>query len=120
MIRSLIILDLDETLIYACEKPLARQPDFVVGPHLAYIRPHFHEFLAFARHHFSIAVWTSSSGDYAVAVAGHLFRDVHLEFIWSRSRCTGRFDYDEYEQVWIKKLVQDEETRLSARTHPGS
>ena len=102
----MLILDLDETLIYASETPLARQPDFVVGPYVAYVRPFFPEFLRFAREYFAIAVWTSSSDGYASAVADNLFTGVDLEFVWSRSRCTRRFDHEMFEEVWIKNLVK--------------
>lgn len=102
--RSLIILDLDETLIYASETPLARQPDFIVGPYVAYIRPFFHDFRAFVRQYFAIAVWTSSSADYAALVVEHLFPEIHLAFSWSRNRCTRRFDYEVGKHAWIKNL----------------
>ena len=34
MLRPLLILDLDETLIYGVEKPMEHTPDFRVGPYL--------------------------------------------------------------------------------------
>jgi NLI interacting factor-like phosphatase len=41
----LLILDLDETLIYATEEPLQRVPDFIIGPYAVYRRPYLTEFL---------------------------------------------------------------------------
>ena len=45
MQRQLLILDIDETLVYATETPLERPPDFRVGPFVAYRRPHLHKFI---------------------------------------------------------------------------
>jgi TFIIF-interacting CTD phosphatase-like protein len=104
MTRPLLILDLDETLVHADEALLARRADFVAGPYLGYVRPFFWEFLASVRPHWALAVWTSSSAAYAAAVVDHLFPDVELEFAWSCTRCTRRFDYDLGEEVWIKDL----------------
>ena len=41
----LVIFDLDETLIHATEQPLARDPDFAVGPFPIYKRPFTEELL---------------------------------------------------------------------------
>lgn len=37
--KKLLILDLDETLFYATEEKLDREPDFVVGQYFVYKRP---------------------------------------------------------------------------------
>ncbi len=55
---ELIILDLDETLVYATEEPLEYAPNFVVGPYGVYIRPYLDEFLATVDELASVAVWT--------------------------------------------------------------
>jgi RNA polymerase II subunit A small phosphatase-like protein len=39
VIRRLLVLDLDETLIYANECPLDRPADFEVAPYFVYLRP---------------------------------------------------------------------------------
>lgn len=49
--RILLILDLDETLIYASEAALDREPDFTV-----YRRPWLDEFLARCERNFDLAV----------------------------------------------------------------
>ncbi len=56
--RSLLILDLDETLIWATEEALDQAPDFEVGPYSVYKRPGVAEFLATAMQWFELAVWT--------------------------------------------------------------
>ena len=55
--RTLLILDIDETLIHASERPLDREPDFGVGPFSVYRRPGLAEFLEFCQSKFQVAVW---------------------------------------------------------------
>ena len=42
---KLLILDLDETLVFAAERPLTREADFRVGPYHVYGRPGLAVFL---------------------------------------------------------------------------
>ena len=104
---KIIILDLDETLIHAAEKPLKGVQDFMVGPYFVYVRPHAHSFIDFCFASFSaVAVWTSSSEDYAEAISLNLFgsKKEDLAFLWSKKRCVRKFDYKLYASYWIKDL----------------
>ncbi len=101
----LLILDLDETLIHATTAPLRKPPDFVFDEFLIYRRPHLDRFLAFAEEHFSVAVWTSSSPDYAAEIVRNIFpAPDRLEFLWARDRCTPRWDWSVGEVDWLKPL----------------
>jgi TFIIF-interacting CTD phosphatase-like protein len=103
--RQLLILDIDETLLFATERPLAREPDFLVGPYLVYKRPHLDKFLAAVSEWFDLAVWTSSGEDYAAGAIEFVVPDPGaLKFLWSRQRCTRRFDPELQEEFWIKDL----------------
>ncbi|MCA6361696.1 MAG: HAD family hydrolase [Bacteroidetes bacterium] len=89
---ALLILDLDETLIHAAPKPLAREADFSVFNYSVYIRPHLHYFLKFVKPHYQLAVWSSASDDYVAEVVKRIFpADIPLEFVWGNSRCTPYF-----------------------------
>ncbi|MFQ5540433.1 MAG: NIF family HAD-type phosphatase [Candidatus Binatia bacterium] len=102
---KLLILDLDETLIYASEQPLPIAPDFAVGGYHVYTRPHLARFLERCTAHFELAVWTSSTADYARAVLAHIKPpDVHFSFVWARDRCTRKRDLERQTYVWIKDL----------------
>ena len=93
MDRQLLILDIDETLVFAAEQPLTQAHDFRVGPYYVYKRPHVGDFLSEMSARFDLAVWTSSGEDYAATVLTQLFaKPSHLKFVWSRQRCTRRFD----------------------------
>mmetsp|Transcript_27412 Transcript_27412/g.63708 ORF Transcript_27412/g.63708 Transcript_27412/m.63708 type:complete len:138 (-) Transcript_27412:583-996(-) len=71
---SLLILDLDETLIYACDDAAKRraleregcEPDFWAEGYAVFKRPHCSFFLKRARRLFGrVAVWTSAGSGYA-------------------------------------------------------
>jgi RNA polymerase II subunit A small phosphatase-like protein len=114
MNRLLLILDLDETLIFATETALERARDFRVGPYHVYRRPRLDEFLQVCATHFDLAVWTSASADYAKEVIAHIFpADLRLVFIWSRDRCVPRVNPDQPGADWLKDLK-----KVKRRGHP--
>lgn len=103
--RKLLILDLDETLIHASPVPLARPADFCAGPWHVYRRPGLDEFLALCTAHFDLAIWTSSSALYATAIIDMMVPPaLQWQFVWSRERCTRRFDAETWEYEWLKDL----------------
>lgn len=104
--RCLLILDLDDTLIHARDKPLPdRSPDFRVDPYYVYKRPGFDSFLETAVKHFDLAVWTSSSPNYAQSIVAKLFGQPNfLKFVWTGDKCVWSFSPDDYNRVPIKDL----------------
>jgi carboxy-terminal domain RNA polymerase II polypeptide A small phosphatase len=101
---KLLVLDLDETLIHASEKPLERPEDFVIGPYFVYKRPHLDEFIGYALGAFTVGVWTSSGETYADGVIGRLFPPNALAFVWSSQRCTLGRDLETGDYQTFKKL----------------
>ncbi|MBI3985992.1 MAG: HAD family hydrolase [Lentisphaerae bacterium] len=93
MERKLLILDLDETLIFSTQSPLDRPADFLVGGEFhVYRRPHLARFLDSCATVFSMAVWTAASQAYGQEVVGNIFPNGdRLEFLWSHDRCTSRY-----------------------------
>jgi TFIIF-interacting CTD phosphatase-like protein len=105
--RKLLILDLDETLIFASESPLDRQADFKAGQYSVYLRPGVQEFLASCREHFDVAVWTSSTESYAANVVTNVFgAEYPLKFVWSRNRCSRVFQAELQEHGPLKDLAK--------------
>lgn len=101
----LLILDVDETLLYASDKHLDRDPDFRVGQYFVYVRPHLREFLQRCQEHFRLALWSSSSGDYLSAIVEAVLpAELKLEFVWSRDRCIQRFNGESQELYYVKDL----------------
>ncbi len=89
--KILLVLDLDETLIHATEKPLEREPDFRLEQFFVYCRPYLAEFIQNCSEVYSLAVWSTASDNYVRAVAEEIFpNSSSLEFIWGQSRCTMR------------------------------
>jgi len=89
--KTLLILDLDETLIYGTKKELDRTADFMVYDYYIYKRPNLLEFIKKIKEDYLLGVWSSASDDYVNAITNKIFSDPkELEFIWGRSRCTYR------------------------------
>ncbi len=100
-----MILDLDETLIYASEASLPRQADFLVDPYHIYKRPFLDVFLKNCLDWFEVAVWTSSTPSYAIAIVSAIFEDPKtLSFVWASDRCTVAYDLEWFEYYNRKNL----------------
>ncbi len=111
--RKLLILDLDETLIYATDKPLSAHFDFCAAGYYVTSRPHLESFLDFCFDTFAVAVWTSSSRGYANLVVPEIFdTPERLEFVWARERCTRQFFPEEQDFERVKSLK-----KLKAKGH---
>lgn len=102
---KLLVLDIDETLLFATEQILDRAPDFEAGQYLVYKRPGLEEFFKRVNAHFELAVWTSSTEGYAAAVLPEIIPiGITLQFAWSRERCTRRYDPELLDYEWSKDL----------------
>lgn len=98
--KILLVLDLDETLIYASENPIEQlEIDFRFDKYHVYKRPHLTEFLLSLKDDFKVAVWSSASDDYVKSIVLNSFpENYQLEFIWGRSKCSLKRDmtFDSY------------------------
>jgi TFIIF-interacting CTD phosphatase-like protein len=91
MAIRLLVLDLDETLIYTTETPLSRDPHWTFNEYSIYRRPYLDAFLAYCQANFDLGVWSSAGDEYVAFVAQKLFPDPSsLKFVWGGSRCIHR------------------------------
>ncbi len=104
LLRHLLILDLDETLVHGTEAQLSYPPDFHAGAFSVYKRPHLDLFVATVRDWFDLAVWTNSSRNYAEVVVAHVFPSTSLRFFWSGDRTTMRYDSELQTRHTVKDL----------------
>ncbi|MEO5930128.1 MAG: HAD family hydrolase [Candidatus Kapaibacterium sp.] len=103
--RKLLILDLDETIIYATGKILAQPHDFHIGGKRVYKRPYLNRFLEFAFERFDVAIWTQSHEKYsAPAVTGIFPEPERLAFVWTYNRCTFCANPAMRQYYWVKDL----------------
>lgn len=103
--KPLLILDLDETLIFGSERALQRDADFRVGPFYLYKRPYVDEFLSSVARVYDVAIWSSASESYVESIARKLVCNVdEWKFVWSRSRCIARLNPETFETYFIKDL----------------
>ena len=56
---KLLILDIDETLIYGSEIELERESDFVIEDYKVYKRPYVDEFIKIVFQTFKIGIWVA-------------------------------------------------------------
>lgn len=105
--EKLLILDLDETLIYATEESLERKSDFRVGQYFVYKRPFVETFLRFCFENYEVAVWTTATKSYAEEIFKVILKtEYKLQFLWTRERCTLSFDEDEREHFFVKRMYK--------------
>ena len=112
--KILLILDLDETLIYSTESTLAGAEDFIVDEYFVYKRPGLDKFLDFISPIYDVAIWTSSSEDYAQEVVKNIFpQNYPLKFIYGRTKCTLTFLWDQNEYIYAKNLSKLKKKKYS-------
>ncbi len=103
--KILLILDLDETLIHATKIKLEIKPNFKYMEYYIYKRPYLNEFLTEMSKHFKLAIWSSADDKYVNDVV-ELIKPtkIEFEFVWARSRCTMKHDYELDKYVHEKRL----------------
>jgi RNA polymerase II subunit A small phosphatase-like protein len=103
--KHLLILDIDESLVYSRENPLDPNFNFQLDSYQVTKRPFLDEFINRVVDWFDVAIWTAATDDYAQEIIQQVFPDPHqLKFIWSRKRCALRFDYEKGDYYWVKDL----------------
>jgi RNA polymerase II subunit A small phosphatase-like protein len=104
--RPLLVLDLDECLVYSTEKPLeGLTADFRAGEYYVHKRPHVDAFLTRVWALYNVAVWSKGGTGY-VEPAVKALMESHPQplFVWSFPRCTRRWDQWDREEYHIKDL----------------
>ena len=103
--KILLVLDLDETLIHATERKLEIDFDFQYADYFIYRRPHLEWFLESMNADFKLAVWSSADDKYVEEIVERIKPpSIKFEFVWGRTRCTTKRDYELDEYVHEKRL----------------
>jgi RNA polymerase II subunit A small phosphatase-like protein len=103
--EPLLVLDLDECLIYGSESQLDRPADFRVGPFHVYRRPRLCEFLECVAAWYRLAIWSSGTSDYVGEIARKICpSSSQWRFVWARDRCTPRTHSETMEINYLKDL----------------
>ncbi len=103
--KTLLVLDLDETLIHATEKELDFDFDFKYSDYFIYKRPHLNKFLEEMSISFKLAIWSSADDKYVEDIVEKIKpNNIEFEFVWGRSRCTTKRDYELDTYVHQKRL----------------
>ena len=105
MKETLLVLDLDETLLYATKDKLEQLEDFVVGPYYVYVRPNLAYFLSEMAGDFKLAIWSSADDAYVHELVDKIKpAAIDFEFIWGRSRTTKKRMSVTDEYYYVKRL----------------
>ena len=84
----LVILDIDETLVYATKNRLNIEHDFQIEQYFVYKRPYFDKFIEYIERNFRYAIWSSASDRYVEEMVKKLGLNQKAEFCWARSKAT--------------------------------
>jgi len=96
--KALLILDIDETLIYATKSKLSKDEDCKVFEYYVYERPNLKSFLEQVKLDYNLAIWSSASDDYVNEIVQQTILKKHdFEFIWGRSKATYRRNFEQDE-----------------------
>ena len=110
----LLVLDIDETLIYADSEGLDYPHDFEVAFYKIYKRPGLDDFLSKVSAFYQVGFWSSASNHYVKKVVEVLVKDIlKPEFVWGRSRCTFEIDENRTQNRAIKESHFNYVKRLS-------
>lgn len=91
----MLILDIDETLIFASKPKLEIEEESSVFDYFVYQRPFLKDFLDSVNRDYRLAVWSSASDDYVVEVVKNtILCKYEFEFVWGRSKATYRRDFE--------------------------
>lgn len=101
----LLILDLDETLIFSSREPLAETTTTLIRDLYVHRRPGLAVFLETCLAWFALGIWTSGTASYASAMVSLLFPDpTQLRFVFSQQQCTMHRTWPEDIVIPIKPL----------------
>jgi len=87
-LEILVILDIDETLVYATKNRLDITHDFELGDYFVYKRPYFDTFIEFVNSNFPFAIWSSATDSYVTEMTMKLELNEKAVFCWARSKAT--------------------------------
>lgn len=98
MMSHLLILDIDEVLIYSTKQIPDAKYDFYICDYYVRKRPYVDKFISEISKKYELAIWTSAGEIYADEIISILFPNIQdLKFIWCYERCVHR--YDEYGNI---------------------
>ena len=113
--KTLLILDLDETIMHASESALSTTCDFRMEGYYVYKRPYLKDFIDTIKDSYRIAIWSSAIENYAFGVVKNLSTDIealfieNLEFFWARNQCTPMESQVTKDGYYLKDLTRVEE-----------
>ncbi len=110
MIKQLLILDLDNTLIYADLKPMSNYDfKFTCKGDQIWVkkRPQLNYFLNNVATNFDLAIWSASCKEYVNEIIKHIFKDIKLVFVYTEKQTITKFTFDDFENTMRQYTTKD-------------
>lgn len=112
--KKYIIFDLDETLIHTFEnmeyyenlkhENQTYKIEFGDMSLWGVFRPNLFKMLNNLKNKYKLAVWSAGNYDYVKKIVEIIFKNIDLEFIWSREKCYKFYDINESFEYYKKPL----------------
>ena len=100
---KLLLLDLDETLVYSTTKPLSYTASFQYQKYHVYKRPKLDWFIRSSSEKFNIGVWSAADEDYVANICQKIFpNDIQLKIMWSQYWCKQELDKFSNQTIYVK------------------
>lgn len=101
----LLVLDLDETLIYSSEYELHRRPDFHYDRFFIYMRPSLNWFLLKVYENFDVGIWSSADELYVDYIINRITpKSLKYKIVWGRNHCSVKRDFETDSYIYLKQL----------------
>jgi len=103
---TLLVLDLDETLVHASVRYPVGKKATQVGSYMVQLRPGVLEFLDWCEAFYAeVAIWTAATLPYASEVIDKMLGGCErFAFVWGRRRITYAYDHETRERYAVKDL----------------
>ena len=105
-LKHLLVLDLDETLVYSTTKELANKEAFQYGHYFVYTRPHLNWFLKEISNHFRVGIWSAADELYVSSIVEQILpKNIKLEIMLGRTSCSRKLNSETYTYSYTKNIT---------------
>lgn len=105
-LKHLLVLDLDETLIYSTTNKLANKEAFQYEHYFVYTRPYLDWFLKEISNHFRIGIWSAANELYVSSIVEQILpKNIKLEIMLGRTSCLRKLNSETHTYSYNKNIT---------------
>jgi RNA polymerase II subunit A small phosphatase-like protein len=106
ILKHLLVLDLDETLIHSSVEKLTINEDFKYEEYFVYERPHLDWFIKEISNHFRLGIWSAADELYVSSIVKQIMpKDIKLEIMLDRTSCEIELDSETNTNTYEKNIA---------------